>query len=301
MLLSGCSSSPADGSTPSLVSVSFSFVLGFFATGGGSFAPLVDSSVSPSAVGEEMSWFFCAAALLSVNGLVSTTTFLLFLAKMKLAVLEGDLRRSGGDVGECRLRRALGPPRDLAAVRRRIASCRFIDGDTEAAAGGLTARDGTDAAGIGRGSGLGAGGCKVTTAGGDVGGGTLIIRDFLMGFCGASVLEVEAGVLFLMTTSVSGFSCTRGAWSAAVCRREGGTEGLDSSCTTGAGGTRGLWSSVLAGLDSFWLGRPCTGEDGGEGRFTGSGGTFCSGGALSGPFWLAFSDGAELERSWTAA
>lgn len=194
---SGCSSCPAVGSVPSLVSFSFPFVLGFFATGGGTFVPVVDGSVSPSTfVGEERSWFCCVAAFVSATGLVSTTTFLLLLAKIKLAVLEGDLRRSGGDVGECKLRRELGPCKDLAAVRRRIASCRFIEGDAEAAGGNLIVRDGTevdDTGGTTRGSDLGAGGCEATMAGGDVGEGKLIIRDFLIGFCGASVLEEEAG------------------------------------------------------------------------------------------------------------
>lgn len=203
MLLSGSSSCPAVGSVPSLLSFSFPFVLGFFATGGGTFVPFADGSVSPSTfVGEERSWFFCVAAFVSAAGLVSTTTFLLLLAKIKLAVLEGDLRRSGGDVGECKLRRELGP-KDLAAVRRRIASCRFIEGDTEAAGGDLIVRDGTevdDTGGTTRGSDLAAGGCEATTAGGDVGEGELIIRDFLMGFCGASVLEEEAGLLFLIMT-----------------------------------------------------------------------------------------------------
>lgn len=244
---------------------------------------------------------------MAATGLVSNTTFLLLLAKMKLAVLEGDLQRSGGDVGECRLRRELGPPRDLAAVRRRIASCRFIEGDTEAAIGGLIVRDGTevdDAGGTTRGSGLGAGGCE---AGGDAGEGELIMRDFLIGFCGASVLDVEPGVLFLMMTSVSGSFCTCGAselllrdWSSAVCRREGGAAGGDSCCTTVVGGPCGLCSSVLAGLDScFMLGRSCTGKDGGKGMFTGAGGVFCFGGGFPGPGWLEFSEGAELEN-WTA-
>lgn len=217
MLLSGCSSCPAVGSGPSLVSISFPFILGFFATGGGTFVPLCAGSVSPSAfVGEETSWFFCVAA--SASGLVSTTTFLLLLAKIKLAVLEGDLWRADGDVGNCKLRRELGPPRDLAAVRRRIASCRFIDGDTEAAEGDLIGRDGTeedDTGGTTRGSDLGAGGCG---AGGEVGVGRLIIRDLLMGFWGASVLEDGAGI-FLIMTSGSGCSCTCGA--SAVSLTEG--------------------------------------------------------------------------------
>lgn len=135
---------------------------------------------------------------------------MLLLAKIKLAVQEGDLRRSGGDAGECELRRELGPPKDLAAVRRRIASCKFIDGDTEAAGGDLIVRVGTevdDTGGAKRGSDLGAGGCEVTVAGGDEGEGELMIRDLLTGFGGASALEEEAGIFFLMMTSVSG-SCS---------------------------------------------------------------------------------------------
>lgn len=164
MLLS-CCSCPAVGSVPSLVSISFPFDLGFFATGGGTFVPFCAGSVSPPAF-----------------GLGSIATFLPLLAKMKLAVLEGDLRRSDGDVGECRLRRELGPPELLAAVRRRIASCRFIDGDREAAGGDLMFRDETeddDTGGTTRGSDLGAGGAA---AGGEVGDGKLMIRDFLIGF-----------------------------------------------------------------------------------------------------------------------
>lgn len=177
--------------------------------------PLVDGSVSWSTfVGKETPWFFCVAPFVSATGLVSTTTFLLLLAKIKLAVLEGDWRRSGGDAGKCELRRELGPPKDLAAVRKRIASCRFIEGEAEAVAGDLIVRDGTevdDTGGTTRGSDCGAGGCAVPTAGGDVGEGELIIRDLLMGFCGASVLEEEAGMLFLITTSGSGSCCTCGA------------------------------------------------------------------------------------------
>lgn len=249
-----------------------SFVLGFFATGGGTFVPFVDSSASPSSfVGAETSWFFCAAALASATGLVSTTTLLLLFAKMKLAVLVGDLWRSGGEAGE--LRREVGPPRDLAAVRRRMASCSFIEGDTEAAGGDLIVRDGTEAGGSTRGSALGAGGWGVTVAGGGVGGGELRMRDFLMGFCGASELEEEAGTLFLILTSEPGSSCARTTsevllrtgWSSAVCRREGAPEGGDSVRMAAGGATCGLWSSLLAGPDScFRLERFCTDEGGGE-------------------------------------
>ena len=44
-----------------------------------------------------------------------------------------------------------------------------------------------------------------------MGKGELMIRDFLIGFCGASALEEEAGILFLIVTSASGSSCTCGA------------------------------------------------------------------------------------------
>lgn len=120
--------------------------------------PDIDGSVSPSTlVGEEASWFwFCVAAFASANDLASITTFLLLLAKIKLAVLAGDMWTFDGDVGECKLRRELGPPAVLAAVRRRIASCRFI----EAAGGDFIVRYGTevdDTGGSTRGSDLGAG------------------------------------------------------------------------------------------------------------------------------------------------
>lgn len=301
MLLSGCSSCPAVGSVPSLVSFSFPFVFGFLATGGGIFVPIADGSVSSSIfVGEETAWLFCVA-----TGLVSTTTFLVLLAKIKLAMLEGDLHRSGGDAGECELRRELGPPKDLAAVRKRIASCRFIEGDTEAAGGDLIVRDGTevdDTVGTTRSSDCGAGGCAVTTADGGVGEGELIIRDFLMGFCGASVLEEEAGILFLMSTcGASASALLLTDCSSAVCRREGDTKAVDSPWTTVAGGTCGLWSSERAGRDScFVLERSCTGKDGGKGMLPGADGAFCFGGGVSGLGWLEFSDGADLENSWPA-
>lgn len=293
MLLSCSSSCPAVGSVPSLVSISFPFVFGFFATGGGTLVPLCAGSVSPPAFGgAETSWFLCVAA----TGLVSITTFLLLLAKIKLAVLEGDLRRSEGDVGECRLRRELGPPKLLAAVRRRIASCRFIDGDTEATGGDLIVRDEDGDAG---GSDLGAGGCDAATAGGEVGDGTLMIRDFLIGFWGASAVEDEAGMFFLILTSVPASSCTCGAsevlltdGGSTVCRREGGTEGVDSSCVTVAGVPCEAGSSVLDSC--FTLERSCT--------VTGDGAdeVFSLGGGVSGLGWKEFSDGAETENFWTA-
>lgn len=229
---------------------------------------------------------------------------MLLLAKIKLAVLEGDLRRSLGDVGECRLRREPGLPADLAAVRRRIASCKFIEGDAEAAGGDLVVRD--DAGGTTRGSGLAADGCVIVMAGGEAGEGELIIRDFLMGFWGASELEDEAGVLFLITTSVSGCSCSCGAseplltdGGSAVCRREGGTEGGDSSSVTVAGGPCGVWSSVLAD-SSFMLERSCAGEAGRKGMSTGAEGPSSTGGGFSGLVWLELSVGVEMVNSWAA-
>lgn len=308
MLLSCCSSCPAVGSVSSLVSISFPFVLGFFATGGGTFVPFCAASVSPPAFGgEETSWFLCVAAFVSATGLASITTLLL-LAKIKLAVLEGDLQRSDGDVGECRLRRELGTPKLLAAVRRRIASCRFIDGDTEAAGGDLIVRVETeddDTGGTTRGSDLGAGGCDAATAGGEAGDGKLMIRDFLIGFWGASAVEDEAGMFFLILTSVPGSSCTCGAsellltdGGSAVCRREGGTKGVDSSFMTVAGVPCEAWPSVLAGLDScFTLERSVTG--GGITMFAGADEVFSLGGGVSGLGRKLFSDGAEMENFGT--
>lgn len=275
--------------------------------------PFCAGSVSPPAFGgEETSWFFCVAAFVSATGLVSIITFLLLLAKIKLAVLEGDLQRPAGDVGECRLRREPGPPTLLAAVRRRIASCRFIDGDTEAAGGDLIVKDGTDdddTGGTTRGSDLGAGGCGAATAGGEVGEGGWMIRDFLIGFWGASVVQDEAGMLFLILTSVPGSSCTCGAsqlpvpgGSSTGCWREGATKGADSSCMTVAGvPSCEAWSSVLAGLDScFTLERSCTVTGGGITPLAGADEVFSLEGGVSGVGWQEFSDGAEMENFWTA-
>lgn len=100
-------------------------------------------------------------------------------------MLEGDLWGSIGDVGECRLRRDVGLSFDLTAVRRRIASCRFIEGTAavveeyffvgemavdEDAGGGTADWD------------LGGAGCMVIMTGGEVDVGEVMIRDFLMGF-----------------------------------------------------------------------------------------------------------------------
>lgn len=120
--------------------------------------------------------------LVSVDDLVSITTFLLLLEKIKLAVLEGDLWMSLGDVGECKLSRGAGPPNDLAAVLRRMASCRFMDGVAVMAGGDFVGGDVTvDTGGTTRDWDLGRVG-EATTAGGEVDVGEVMIRDFLMGF-----------------------------------------------------------------------------------------------------------------------
>lgn len=112
---------------------------------------------------------------------------MLLLEKMKLAVLEGDFRRSMGEVGECRLRRDVALSLDLAAVLRRMASCRFMEGEAVIAGGDFFVGDGeravdVDAGGSTRDSDLGRAGCGVTVAGGDVGAGEINISDLLMGF-----------------------------------------------------------------------------------------------------------------------
>lgn len=121
----------------------------------------------------------------------------MLLAKIKLAVLEGDgdLRRSTGDVGECKLRRDAGPSLDLAAVLRRMASCRFMEGEAVMAGGDffvgeMTAEE--EVVGTKMDWDLGRAGSAVTIAGGEVDGGEVDggekgpgerrIRDLLMGF-----------------------------------------------------------------------------------------------------------------------
>ncbi len=92
--------------------------------------------------------------------------------------------------------RAAGPPFDLAAVLRRIASCRFMEGEAAMAGGdffvGEVAVD-EDVVGIVRGWDLGTAGGEVTMAGGEVGTGEVMIRDLLIGFGGASPLADEFG------------------------------------------------------------------------------------------------------------
>lgn len=118
----------------------------------------------------------------SSKDLVSITTFLLLLEKIKLAVLEGDLWMSLGDVGECKPRRGADPPNDLAAVLRRMASCRFTDGVAVMAGGDFFVGDATvDTGGITRDWDLGRDG-EANAVGGEVDVGEVMIRDFLMGF-----------------------------------------------------------------------------------------------------------------------
>lgn len=167
LMLSGCASCPAVCSVPSLVSVSLAFVLGFFATGGGILTPFVT---------EETSRFFSEVSLASTVGLVSITALLLLLEKIKLAVLEGDFRGSIGDVGECRLRRDAGLSFDLAAVLRRMASCRFMEGEVAMAGGDFFIGETTAGWDLGR------AGSEVIMTGGEVDVGEVMIRDLLMGF-----------------------------------------------------------------------------------------------------------------------
>lgn len=138
-ILSCCASCPAVCSVASLVSLSLAFDLGFFATGGGTLPAFFNDSASLTTfVTEETSSLFCTLVLASGTGLVSITTVLLLLEKIKLAVLEGDLGdlwKSIGDVGACRLRRDGGLSFDLAAVLMRMASCRFMDGEAIMAGG----------------------------------------------------------------------------------------------------------------------------------------------------------------------
>lgn len=176
-MLSGCASCPAVCSAPSLVSISLAFVLGFFATGGGILTPFVT---------EETSGFFCEVSVNSTVGLVSITALLLLLEKIKLAVLEGDFRESTGDVGECRLRRDAGLSFDLAAVLRRMASCRFMEGEVVVAGGdflGIGERTvAEDAVEITADWDLGRVGSDGIVTGGEVDVGDVMIRDRLMGF-----------------------------------------------------------------------------------------------------------------------
>lgn len=89
--------------------------------------PFFSDSASLTALANgERAGLFCTSP--GASGLVSITTFLLVLEKMKLAVLVGDFRKSLGEVGEFRLRREAGDSLDRAAVLSRITSCRFMEG-----------------------------------------------------------------------------------------------------------------------------------------------------------------------------
>lgn len=106
-------------SCPAVCSSSLVFVLGFFATGGGT---LNSFFIACSGLA-----FVTAPSVFLASDLVSITTFLLLLEKIKLAVLVGDLRTSNPG-GEWMPSRDDGPFRDRAAVLKRIASWRFIEG-----------------------------------------------------------------------------------------------------------------------------------------------------------------------------
>lgn len=183
MILSCSASCPAVCSVTSPVSISFPFVLGFFATGGGTLTPF---SASPTSfVREETSRFFCMVALASGAGFASVTILLLLLEKIKLAVLVGDLWGSIGDVGECKLRRDPGLACDLEAVLRRMASCRFMEREAVMAGADFFVGERTvdaDTGGTTRDWDFGKAGCEITMAGGEVGGEEVMIKDLLMGF-----------------------------------------------------------------------------------------------------------------------
>lgn len=161
-----------------------------------------------------------------------------------------------GDVGECRLRRVVEFSLDLAAVLRRMASCRFMEGDAVMAGGDFLVGDrDVDVAvgGITRDCDFGRAGCEITTVGGEVDGGEFKISDCLIGFCGASLL-VDAFVSSLLVEfSTSAFSGALGGSgllltdrSFTVCRREGVTTGEASSATGGMVLCSGLgWGSTL--------------------------------------------------------
>lgn len=187
-VLSGCASCPAVSiySVSTLSPVSLAWAFGFFATGGGTFTPFFFSSRSASLTGfdtaeSSAATFFWNFA--SGKGAVSITTFLVLLEKIKLAMLEGDLWMSPpkGDVG----------PRgevglfDRAAVLRRIASCRFMEGEVVIAGGDLFVGEGGTVEEVCMTSAdwdLGTVACETTIMGGDVDVGEVMISDLLMGF-----------------------------------------------------------------------------------------------------------------------
>lgn len=100
-------------------------------------------------------------------------------------MLEGDLQKSVGDFGAFKLSRDAWLSFDLAAVLRRMASCRFMEGEAVMAGGdffvGERAVDEV-ADGSKRDWDLGKAGCEISMAGGVVDVGEVMIRDLLMGF-----------------------------------------------------------------------------------------------------------------------
>lgn len=181
MLLSGCASCPV------VSCVSVAFVLGFFATGGGTLIPFfsdsgsLDDFVTEESLPAMVFWMFALASVGCVGSMI------ILLEKIKLAVLDGDLWRSppSGDGGECRLRREGGPSFDLAAVLRRMASCRFMEGEMVTAGGDFFVGEKAVDEVEGRTTvtwDFGTAGCEVTMAGGDVDVGEVTIRERLMGF-----------------------------------------------------------------------------------------------------------------------
>lgn len=237
-------------SVPSLVPFSLALALGFLATGGGIFAPLfTDASSLPTLVEDTIPRFFGTLVLTSDTGLVSLDSLLLLLEKIKLAVFAGDLGdvRRSGDVGECSLRQEAGFSFDLAAVLRRIASCRFMDEGAVVTGGdfcvgeGIVAEDVTGAKGE---YGLGRARCTGPNAGGEVDVGEVMIKDFLMGFCGASPLTDEVrtrtlGSSFLMVTLACGCSSEQAGSGMLLTGGEEITTGSDPSCGTWTGS--GSW------------------------------------------------------------
>lgn len=220
------------------------------------------------------------------------------MEKIKLAVLVGDLWGSMGEVGECRLRRVVEFSLDLAAVLRRMASCRFIEGDAVMAGGDFLVGDrDVDVAvgGITRECDFGRAGCEITTVGGevDVGGeadvGEVKISDCLIGFCGASLL-VDAFVSSLLvefsTSACSGALGGSGLLltdrSFTVCRREGVTTGEASSATGGMVLCSGLgWGSTLDTVGGSGMVSGAVGEDSSAFSGTGSVTSGVGGGGVS--------------------
>lgn len=187
-MLSGGASCPAVSihSASTLLPASLAWALGFLATGGGTFF-LSSGSASLTDIGtvesSEATFFWNLGWAFGKDG-VSITTFLVVpLEKMKLATLEGDLWTSPpkGDVG----------PRGevglfvRAAVLRRIASCRFMEGEAVIAGGDFFVGEGDMAGDVCVTSadwGLGTVVCEMTIVGGDMDVGDVMIIDLLIGF-----------------------------------------------------------------------------------------------------------------------